>query len=196
MDSVEEKARYHQVREIENRLYVALRDGLGLDMSDPNLIDTPARIARMWKNEFCKNVGVEFEAYSEFPNDHGYDEIIVSDTIEFVSMCSHHFLPFYGKGWIAYMPDKKLVGLSKMSRALQHYAARPQLQENLCKQVIDNFVKHIEPQACMVILKATHGCIACRGANQPNQKMITSAVYGKASELSFKTEVFNLINLP
>lgn len=196
MNSVEEKAHYHQVREIENRLHVALRDGLGLDMSDPNLKDTPARIARMWKNEFCKNVGVEFEAYSEFPNDHGYDEIIVSDTIEFVSMCSHHFLPFYGKGWIAYMPDKKLVGLSKMSRVLQHYAARPQLQENLCKQVIDNFVKYIEPKACMVILKATHGCIACRGANQPNQKMITSAVYGKASELSFKTEVFNLINLP
>lgn len=181
---------------VERALEEAFENYMGLDMSDPNLKDTPKRIAKMWCNEFCKNVGVEFDSYSSFPNDHEYDEIVVSDTIEFVSMCSHHFLPFYGKGWIAYMPDKKLVGLSKMSRALQHYAARPQLQENLCKQVIDNFVEHVEPQACMVILKAVHGCIACRGAMQPNQKMITSAVYGKAKELSFKTEVFNLINLP
>lgn len=181
---------------VEKAIAAALGDYMGLDLSDPNLIDTPKRIAKMWCNEFCKNVGVEFEEYSEFPNDHDYDEIVVSDTIEFVSMCSHHFLPFSGKGWIAYMPDKKLVGLSKMSRALCHYAARPQLQENLCKQVIDNFVAHVEPKACMVILKATHGCIACRGVNQPNQKMVTSAVYGMAKELSFKTEVFNLINLP
>lgn len=181
---------------VEEALVTALGSYMGLDLSDPNLKDTPKRIAKMWCTEFCKNVGVEYEDYSAFPNDNGYDEIIVSDTIEFVSMCSHHFLPFYGKGWVAYMPDKTLVGLSKMSRAVCHYAARPQLQENLCKQVIDNFVAHVQPKACMVILKATHGCIACRGANQPNQKMITSAVYGKASELSFKTEVFNLINLP
>lgn len=184
------------LRHVEHALITALRDGMGLDLSDPNLIETPKRIAKMWCNEFCCNVGIEYTNYSCFPNDKKYDQIIVSDTIEFVSMCSHHFLPFSGKGWIAYLPDKKLVGLSKMSRALKHYAARPQLQENLCHEVIDNFVHHVEPLACMVILKASHGCIACRGTNQPNQKMITSAVYGEAKEMSFKTEVFNLINLP
>ncbi|MDY0215098.1 MAG: GTP cyclohydrolase I [Bacilli bacterium] len=181
---------------VENCLEEALGQYMGLDLSDPNLVDTPKRIAKMWCNEFCKNVGVEFMDYSCFPNDKEYDQIIVSDTIEFVSMCSHHFLPFYGKGWVAYLPDKKLVGLSKMSRAVKHYAARPQLQENLCHEVIDNFVHHVQPRACMVILKASHGCIACRGTNQPNQKMVTSAVYGEAKEMSFKNEVFNLINLP
>jgi GTP cyclohydrolase I len=184
------------LRHVEQAIYTALRDGMGLDLSDPNLIDTPKRIAKMWCNEFCCNVGVEFDDYSCFPNDKEYDQIIVSDTIEFVSMCSHHFLPFSGKAWIAYMPVKKLVGASKMTRVTKHYAARPQLQENLCHEILHNFVKKVEPSACMIIMKAVHGCMSCRGVNQPNQKMITSAVYGKAKEMSFKNEVFNLINLP
>lgn len=174
----------------------ALEEGLGLDLSDPNLKDTPDRIARMWSNEFCKNLDKDFIDYSWFPNTHNYNAIIVSDTIEFVSMCSHHFLPFYGKGWLAYMPNERLVGLSKMSRVIQHYAARPQLQEDLCHQVLDNFNHYVKPKGAMVMLKAIHGCIACRGAKQPNQKMITSAVSGVAKELSFKSEVFSLINLP
>ena len=177
-------------------LTIALQEVLGLDLTDANLNGTPDRIARMWANEFCKNIDREFEDYSSFPNTYNYDSIIVSDTIEFVSMCSHHFLPFYGKGWVAYMPNERLVGLSKMSRAIQHYAARPQLQENLCHQVLNNFNTYVKPKGCMVILKAVHGCIACRGAMQPNQKMITSAVSGVAKELSFKSEVFSLINLP
>lgn len=181
---------------VEDCIAEALGRYMGLDLSDPNLIDTPKRIAKMWCNEFCKNVGVEFKDYSCFPNNKGYDQIIVSDTIEFVSMCSHHFLPFSGKAWIAYMPEKKLVGASKMTRVTQHYAARPQLQENLCHEILHNFVREVEPQACMIIMKAVHGCMACRGVNQPNQKMVTSAVYGKAKELSFKEEVFSLIKLP
>ncbi|MFW5721492.1 MAG: GTP cyclohydrolase I, partial [Bacteroidota bacterium] len=87
-------------------------------IDDPNLKDTPNRIERMYKNEFFVNIGVEpkEEFFSKFPNDCGYDQMLISDKIHFTSMCSHHFLPFTGFAYIAYLPDKWFIGASKMAR--------------------------------------------------------------------------------
>lgn len=174
-----------------------LTEGLGLDLSDPNLKDTPKRVARMFCNEFFKSLDPNSFSLTTFPNDKDYDEIILLDNIPFVSMCSHHFLPFSGKAWFAYIPDKKLVGASKINRLITHYSAKPQLQENLSKEIVDCFVSLLQPKAVMLVMRAIHGCMACRGIRQGNDAgMMTSVVYGVFKENDkARSEVLNLIKL-
>ena len=155
-----------------------LVEGLGLDLSDPNLTETPNRVMKMYCRELLKNVGREFTEYKQFPNDKGYDQIIMADKISFVSMCSHHFLPFVGSAYMAYIPDKTLVGISKLARAVEHYSARPQLQENLCHEIIASFNKYIKPKGVMILMKAQHNCMTIRGVKQPSSNMVTSVVSG------------------
>lgn len=157
-----------------------MEEGLGLDLTDANLVDTPARVARMYCDELLCNIDKEFiDSTTVLPNEKGYDQIILLDRIFFVSMCSHHFLPFLGHAWILYVPDKFLVGASKPSRLLSHYAARPQLQEHLCHEVIEVFDREVEPKGSMVAIRAVHGCMKCRGVKQySGSGMMSSAVSG------------------
>jgi len=173
-----------------------MTEGLGFDLNDSNLSGTPARVARMYCDEFFKNVGIEFTDYKSFPNDHNYKEIIVFPPISFISTCSHHFLPFYGTAYVAYIPSYSLIGASKPARLVQHYAARPQLQENLCKEVIGAFNKNIKPDGCMVVMKAVHMCMISRGVKQPdNGGMVTSAIRGRFKIDSVKQEALKLMGL-
>lgn len=174
-----------------------LSDGLGLNLDDPNLKDTPKRIAKMYCRELFKNIDVEFNDFKSFPNENSYDAIIVSDNISFTSVCSHHFLSFSGLAWVLYIPDKTLVGASKMARLVEHYAARPQLQENLCWDIINRFMDNVKPLGAMVVLRAVHKCMTCRGVKQPpNAGFMTSAVAGVFSDdSSAKQEGFELIKL-
>ncbi len=174
-----------------------LEQGLGLDLNDPNLKGTPERIARMYGKEFFKGVDKEFEGLTVFPNDEKYDEIVLLDNIHFVSVCSHHFLPFSGLAWVAYIPNKSVVGASKPSRVITHYASRPQLQENLCQQVVSFLEEQLKPKGVMVVMRAIHGCMSNRGINQyAGAGMLTSAIRGVfKSDKSAKDEAFNLIKL-
>lgn len=168
--------------------------GLGLDMKDPNYVGTPQRIARMYCREFFVGLKKDFEDFAMFPNTERYDQIIVFDNIQYISMCSHHFLPFTGKAWLLYIPGKNLLGLSKASRLIEHYSARPQLQENLCHQIIKRFVKVIDPQGAMLVMRGIHGCMSCRGVKQTGGAgMMTSAIYGAFEELATKQEGLSLI---
>ena len=156
-----------------------MEEGLGLNLSDPNLIDTPARVAKMYCNEFFSCVGKEFDNFKSFPNTRGIKDIILLDKIHFVSMCAHHFLPFDGEAWILYIPSDKLVGASKMARVVNHYAKRPQLQEELSHEVIERFDAEVHPEGAMLFMRAVHGCMKCRGVNQyAGAGMITSAACG------------------
>lgn len=160
-------------------LFAQIIEALGLDLNDENLKDTPKRVAKMYCREFFSGVGTEFDNYKAFPNKHKYNQIILSDLISFTSVCSHHFLPFTGHAWLLYIPDKLLVGYSKMARAVNHYACRPQLQENLCHEVLNSFCSGVKPQGAMVVMRAVHSCSACRGVKQNNGSgMMTSAVRG------------------
>jgi len=194
--------------------YVALMmQALGLDMTDPNMEDTPERIGRMYFQLF-RNVGKEFEGWTVFPNEvvaevmgiskehpisqeRRNNQIIMLDNIHFVSTCSHHFLPFVGKAWVLYIPDKVLVGASKPARCIEHYAAMPQIQENLCGDVLSSFVKHAKPLACMVMMRAIHQCMSCRGVNQyGNAGMTNSAIHGVfLSDSSAKAEALEMIKI-
>src|SRR5512137_1444285 len=177
-----------------------MTEGLGLDMSDPNLCGTPTRVAKMYCQEFFKTVDEEFPEtlLTTFPNEDGYDEIILADNIPFTSICSHHFLPFTGKAWFLYIPrtnllepsyghvewnrketDAMLSGASKMARVVQHYAARPQLQERLAKQIVKRFEEIVKPAGTMLVMRAVHGCMSCRGVKAGNKAgLVTSIVRG------------------
>ena len=159
-----------------------LTEGLGLDLSDPNLSDTPKRVARMYCREFFASVGKEFDGWTFFPNNHQYDEIVNPGTIDFVSVCSHHFLPFSGQAWILYVPENVLIGASKAARLVDFYSRRPQIQENLTHQILHSFVLNVKPKGAMVVMKAIHGCMSHRGVKQTRSNMTTSAVYGCLKE--------------
>jgi len=164
---------------IKQYIELILVNGLGLDTKDPNLSGTPGRVAKMYCRELLSGLQEEPPTITCFPNKEKYDEIVLIDSIPFVSMCSHHLLIFSGLAWFAYIPQKKLCGASKMPRIINHFAARPQLQERLTTQIVDYFVNKVTPLGTMLVMRATHGCLACRGVKTGNRTgMMTSKVQG------------------
>ena len=185
-------------KKLEATLTVALSENLGLNMSDPNLKETPARIAKMWVKEFFSSVGKDgFNNLTSFPNDKDYTQIVLLDRIHFTSMCSHHFLPFTGLAWLAYIPNKKLVGASKPARLISWHSKKPQLQETLCHEVINNFNEVVKPLGTMVLMRGVHGCMSDRGVLQYNGSgMMTSAISGVfKSDPNAKSEALDMIKL-
>lgn len=153
---------------------------MGFDMQDPNLIGTPKRIVKMYQEELFSNYGkTPTNIITSFPNEDNFDEIIMMDNIPFVSTCSHHGLPFPGLAWLAYIPDSKLSGASKPARVLDFFAKKPQLQEKLSTEVVDFFMKEIQPKGIMLVMRAIHGCMSCRGVKTgENAGLITSITRG------------------
>ncbi len=168
-------------------------EAIGEDPTRDGLIETPDRIARMYQEVFAgldrdpaENLDTAFEEK--------YDEIVVLRDIPFSSMCEHHLLPFTGEAHVAYMPAGKVLGVSKLARAVDAYARRPQVQERLTNQVADLIEKVAEPRGVVVVIEATHTCMTIRGVKKPGSLMITSAVRGKFREnLASRNEVMNLI---
>lgn len=190
------ESKMNDFSEVEKHFRLLMEEGLGLDLSNPNLVGTPERVARMYQ-ELFSGLDTEFEGVTSFPNDHNYDEIVLLDNIFFVSVCSHHFLPFYGKAWVAYIPSNKVMGASKASRVINHYSARPQLQENLSHEIVNFLERKLNPKALMVVMRAEHGCMKCRGVKQyDGAGMLTSAVKGSFKTDSIaKSEALDLIKL-
>jgi len=175
-----------------------MTEGLGLDLTDPNLQETPRRIAKMYCEEFFTSIGAEgFDNLKTFPNSKGYDQIILLDRIHFISICSHHFIPFVGLAWLAYLPNEVLVGASKPSRLINFYSKKPQLQEHICHEVIEDFKEHVKPKGVMVVMRGIHGCMSHRGAKQTGGAgMTTSAVSGVFKEdPKSRTEAMDLIKI-
>lgn len=170
-----------------------ISEGLELDLTDPNLKDTPIRLTRMY-DELIGDVSRP--VLTVFPNE-GFDEIVMLDNIPFTSMCSHHFLPFSGLAWFLYLPDKLLVGASKIARLIQYYSNRPQLQENLSVQIMDHFCKEIEPKGAMLVMRGVHGCMSCRGVKTGmNAGMTTSVTRGAFRDNHItRDEALSLIQL-
>ena len=180
---------------ILTRLFADVLNELGLEQSDPNLFNTPQRLAKMYLDLF-ENVGKEFINVTSFPNTEKYDQIIISDRIFFSSMCAHHFLPFMGRAWILYVPNNDLIGASKMVRLVRFYSKRPQIQERLTHDIGNRLMKVLNPKGVMVVMSAIHGCMVCRGVQQEGgSSMITSAIWGCFSDPTIKSEAMSLLNL-
>ncbi len=161
---------------IEECFKKIISEGMGLDLNEPNLINTPHRVAKMYVDEIFSGLNPENEPkVTVFPNDDNIDQIVQSDTLKFSSTCSHHFVPFVGLAWILYVPDKKVVGASKFSRILNYFARRPQTQERMTKQVADYIMEKTQPRGCMVFTRAVHQCMTCRGINQQNSAGLTTS---------------------
>lgn len=153
-----------------------IKEGLGFDLEDANLKGTPERISKMFCDEVFSNSFKEFYDFQTSPNDDNYDQIIMLDRIFFVSMCSHHFLPFTGRAWFLYIPNSLLVGASKPARLVNHYAKRPQLQERLSCQVVRAFDEIIKPKGSMLVMRAIHDCMRCRGVRQSGGAGMTTSM--------------------
>ncbi len=158
-----------------------LLEGIGEDIDREGLIDTPDRIARMYEEIFAGLEQTAAEPLSKVFTAQNTDMIIEKD-ITFYSMCEHHLLPFYGKAHIAYIPDGKVAGLSKLARTVDVFARRPQLQERMTVQIAEAIMEQLNAKGSMVILEAEHMCMTMRGIKKPGSKTVTLASKGVFAE--------------
>ena len=156
---------------------------IGEDVDRGGLQDTPTRVARAWKT-WGEGYGQDPAAIMKCFKDggEGYDEMVVVKDIPFYSHCEHHLAPFFGTATIAYIPDGKVIGLSKLSRLLQIYSRRLQVQERLTMQVVDALMEHLDPLGAACLIRARHLCMESRGICQQGHHTITSALRGPFKE--------------
>ena len=152
---------------------------IGEDPDRDGLIDTPARVARAYAEQFSGlSQHPEDVLGTVFDADH--DELILVRDIEVYSTCEHHLVPFFGKAHVAYIPNEKgqITGLSKLARLVDVYARRPQVQERMTSQIADALMRVLEPRGALVVIEAEHLCMSMRGVRKPGAKTVTSAVRG------------------
>jgi GTP cyclohydrolase I len=164
---------------------VRLLQYVGEDPKRGGLAETPARVAKAWAF-WCSGYGTDIKSLMKTFEDgaEGADEMVVVKDIPFYTHCEHHMAPFFGTATIAYLPDKKIVGLSKLNRVLDAYARRLQVQERLTCQVADAIMNNLSPLGCGVVIKARHLCMESRGVCQQGHHTITSALRGLFKEES------------
>lgn len=152
-------------------------EGIGEDVNREGLLETPARVARM-----CRQI---YGGLTQDPEEHlrkqfvsESSQIVLEKEIPFYSTCEHHLLPFWGKAHVAYLPDGKVAGLSKLARTVEVFARRPQIQENLTAQIADALEKYLAPKGVMVMLEAEHMCMSMRGVQKPGTRTVTTVTRG------------------
>ncbi len=154
-------------------------EGIGEDPAREGLLETPARVARMYEEVFA-GLTEDPARHFETTFDEHHEEMVLVRDIPFYSMCEHHLVPFFGKAHVAYIPaaDGRICGLSKLARLVEAFAKRPQVQERLTAQVADTLIAELNPQGVIVVIEAEHLCMSMRGVKKPGAKTITSAVRG------------------
>jgi GTP cyclohydrolase I len=172
-----------------------LLEGLGVDLESDHFRDTPERTANAWIDELCSGLGEKNFSLTTFPVVASYESsMVVLQHIPVRSVCAHHLLPFYGEATVAYIPDKRLCGLSKLSRIVDYYSRRPQVQEELTCDIANFLSEQLSPKGAGVIVKATHMCMAMRGVSHDGV-MTTSSLKGSfLSEGNVRAEFMALAN--
>ncbi|GMU34166.1 MAG: GTP cyclohydrolase 1 [Planctomycetia bacterium] len=179
------------------RIAAAVREillAIGENPDREGLKQTPNRVARMYAEMFA--------GLRQDPRDHlktffheRYDEMVVLRDVTFHSMCEHHLLPFEGKCHIAYLPNGKVIGLSKLARIVDAFAHRPQVQERLTTQIADILLNELDAKGVAVVMEAVHSCMTCRGVKKAGSVMVTSAVRGECCHnASTRAEIMSLLH--
>lgn len=172
-----------------------LLEGLGEDVNREGLKDTPDRIARMYEEIYAgmdEDAGVHLRKTFSVDN----NEMVIVKDIVFYSTCEHHMMPFYGKAHVAYIPDGKVVGISKLARTVEVYAKRLQIQEQMTGQIADAIMEHLAPQGVMVVVEAEHMCMTMRGVKKPGSKTVTMATRGVfAEEEALQNKFFQMLRV-
>jgi len=162
---------------IENAVSAMLR-GFGEDPDRQGLVRTPERVARMYGELLAGYHADPEKIINEAVFDVRYDEMVLVRDIEFYSLCEHHLLPFFGRAHVAYLPDGKVIGLSKIPRLVEMFARRLQVQERMTRQIADLVQELLHPQGVAVVLEAQHMCSMMRGVKKHAARMTTSAMHG------------------
>jgi GTP cyclohydrolase I len=149
-----------------------------MDLSTEALVETPRRMAAAYAEMLAPR---PFEL-TTFPNDEGYDELVLARSIPVQSVCEHHLLPFIGIAHVGYLPGARILGLSKLARVVELFARRPQVQERLTKQVADWLQDNLSPRGVGVVVEAEHLCMTVRGVRAPATTTITSTLHGLLRE--------------
>jgi GTP cyclohydrolase I len=179
------------------RIEAAVREillGVGEDPDREGLRDTPARVARMYEELFA-GLHEDPKRLLEASFEEKYDEMVVLRNIPFNSMCEHHLMPFEGLAHVAYLPDGKVIGISKLARVVEAYALRPQVQERLTNQICELLDETLQAKGVAVVMSATHTCMTCRGVRKAGSEMVTSALRGICrSDARTRGEVMMLLH--
>jgi GTP cyclohydrolase I len=178
------------------RIARAVREILIADGEDPDregLLETPARVARMYAEMFS-GLHRDPKIHLQKVFTEKYDEVVLIKDISFCSMCEHHLLPFTGKAHVGYLPDGKVVGLSKLARVVEEVARRPQVQERMTEQIAELVETELDARGVAVVLEASHSCMTIRGIRKPGSMCLTSAMRGVfRQDLSSRAEILGLI---
>jgi GTP cyclohydrolase I len=153
--------------------------GIGENPTREGLLKTPSRVAKAY-HELMAGYAQDPRKIlaTDFDSD-GYDQMVALREVEFWSMCEHHMLPFHGTATVAYIPQKRVVGLSKLARLVDCFARRLQIQERMTQEIANAMMEHLRPRGVGVVVKAKHLCMTARGINKQNSEMVTSAVLGQ-----------------
>jgi len=166
---------------------------LGVELDSESLAATPGRMARAYAELFTPR---PFDL-TTFPNDAGYDELIIARSIPVQSVCEHHLLPFVGVAHVGYLPGERILGLSKLARVVELFARRPQVQERLTQQIADWLQENVSPRGVGVVVEAEHLCMTVRGVRAADTSTITSALHGQLREdAASRAEFFSLVGQP
>lgn len=184
--------------EIIEKHFIKIMEALGLDLTDDSLMDTPKRVAKMYVNEIFW--GLDYEAFPKctaVDNKMKYDEMVVERNINVQSNCEHHFVIIDGLATVGYIPNQKVLGLSKINRIVEYFAKRPQIQERLTEQIFHAMQAILETESVAVVIDAQHYCVKSRGVEDTGSSTITSKLGGVfKSDPAVRTEFMNIFNKP
>lgn len=179
-------------KKVEDAIKLLL-EGIGEDVNREGLLETPTRIARMYE-ELAGGMDQDPKTHLSKTFTATNNEMVIEKDIFFYSMCEHHMLPFYGKAHIAYIPNGKVVGLSKLARTVEVFARRLQIQEQMTAQIADALMEHLSPKGVMVMVEAEHMCMTMRGVKKPGSLTTTIISRGEFAENdALQTKFFHMI---
>ena len=184
--------------EVIQKHFAAILESLGLDLKDANLRETPKRVAQMYVRELFSGLNPKNKPeLSLFENDSHYGQMLVEKNICFHSICEHHFLPIIGRAHVAYIPGKKIIGLSKINRIVNYYASRPQVQERLTVQIHEELSSVLKSKDLAVWIDAVHLCLSSRGIRDQHSSTLTAKYSGKfIEEEECRNEFLSYIRQP
>ena len=169
------------------KYFAKIMEELGLDLTDDSLSGTPYRFAKMYVKELFYGLDPSKKPkISTFNNKYGYKKMLIEQNITIDSACEHHFLPIVGHAHIAYVPNKKVIGLSKINRLVDYYSHRPQVQERLCLQILKDLQQSLETDDIIVVINAKHLCVSSRGIKDKNSFTTTTEYGGVFEDINYK----------
>ncbi len=184
-----------KVNQIQEK-FAEIMNILGLDLKDDSLKGTPKRVAKMFVKEIFSGLSPKNKPdLRVFDNKYKYDKVLVEKNINVQSFCEHHFLPIVGRAHVGYIPDKKVVGLSKLNRIVDYFSRRPQVQERLTRQIHEELKEKLESDSVIVVIDAKHLCVSSRGIQDISSSTQTLYYSGKFNDQKNREEFFKLITL-